>query len=379
MDFEFGDEQRLLRDSVERLLGARYDFEARRRHSAEPEGWSRAIWAQYAELGLLGLPFAEADGGFGGGAVETMLVMEAFGRALVLEPYLATVVLGGGILRHAAPPRLRAELVPEIAAGRLLLAFAQQERHSRYDLADVTTAASRDGEGWRINGEKSLVLHGDCAERLFVTARTSGSRRDRDGIGLFLVDADDAGVGRRGYPTQDAMRAAEIGFVNARGIALGDPEGALPAIERVVDAAIAALCAEAVGVMGAMHAATIDYLKTRKQFGRAIGEFQALQHRAVDMYVALELARSMALFATMTAEDPDAGERRRAIAAAKVQIGRSGRKIGQEAIQLHGGIGVTMEYVVGHHFKRMTMIDRMFGDADHHLATLATAGGLIAA
>ena len=379
MDFELGDEQRLLQDSVDRVMADRYDFEARKRHAAEPDGWSRAMWAQYAELGLLGLPFAESDGGFGGGPVETMIVMQAFGRALALEPYFATILLGGGLLRHAAPAAMRAELVPEIAAGKLLLAFAQQERGSRYDLADVTTTASRDGEVWRITGEKSLVLHGDCADRLLVSARTQGDRRDRVGIGLFLVDAADPGVARRGYPTQDGMRAAEIGFSNAAATALGDPAGALPAIKRVVDEAIGALCAEAVGVMTAMHAQTVDYLKTRKQFGRAIGEFQALQHRAVDMYVAVELARSMALFATMTVAEADPAERGRAIAAAKVQIGRSGRAVGQEAVQLHGGIGVTMEYVVGHHFKRMTMIERCFGDADHHLAALARAGGLIAA
>jgi pimeloyl-CoA dehydrogenase small subunit len=379
MDFELGDEQRLLKGTVDRLMADRYAFEARRNHAREPDGWSRALWAQFAELGLLGLPFAENEGGFGGGAVETMIVMEAFGRALVLEPYFATVVLGGGLLRHAASEALRQELVPKIAAGEMLLAFAQQERASRYDLADVTTAATRDGAAWRISGEKSLVLHGDCADRLLVTARVAGGQRERAGIGLFLVDASAAGVSRRSYPTQDAMRAAEITFANAPGEALGDPEGAFPAIERAVDEAIAALCAEAVGVMIAMQMQTLDYLRTRKQFGRAIGDFQALQHRAVDMYVQIELARSMAMFATMMAGEADAPERRAAVSAAKVQIGRAGRKVGQEAIQLHGGIGVTMEYGVGHHFKRMTMIDRMLGDVDHHLALVAQAGGLIAA
>jgi pimeloyl-CoA dehydrogenase small subunit len=379
MDFELGDEQRLLKETVGRLVADRYGFEQRKAYARESEGWSRALWSQYAELGLLGLPFAESEGGFGGSAVETMIVMEAFGRALVLEPYFATVVLGGGLLRRAAPEWMRRELVPKIAAGDMLLAFAQQERGSRYDLADVTTSATRDGDAWRISGEKNLVLHGDCAHRLLVTARVAGGQRERGGIGLFLVDASAAGVSRRVYATQDGMRAAEVTFENARAVVLGDPEGAYPVVERVVDEAIAALCAEAVGVMDAMQAQTVEYLKTRKQFGRAIGDFQALQHRAVDMYVQLELARSMALFATMMAGEEDAAERRASVSAAKVQIGRSGRKVGQEAIQLHGGIGVTMEYVVGHHFKRMTMIDRAFGDADHHLALLAQAGGLIAA
>ncbi len=221
------------------------------------------------------------------------------------------------------------------------------------------------------------MLHGDCADRLLVTARMSGARQDRDGIGLFLIDAAAPGITRRGYPTQDGLRAAEIDFAAAGpATPLGEPGQALGAIEQVVDEAIAALCAESVGVMAAMHEITLDYLKTRQQFGRPIGQFQALQHRAVDLLTAVEQARSMALFATMMATDPNPVERRRAISAAKVQIGRSGRQVGQEAIQLHGGIGMTMEYKVGHYFKRITMIDQMFGDADHHLATLAQLGGL---
>ncbi len=379
MDFDHTDEQRILRDSVDRLIQDRYGFEARRGFRAEPAGWSRAMWGQFAELGLLGLPFAEADGGFGGGPVEIAIVMEAFGRALVVEPYLATIVMSGSLLRHAASPEQRARLVPEIAAGERVLAFAQVERQSRYSLNDVTTTARREGDGWRLSGAKSLVLHGGAAGALLVTARTAGEHRERRGIGLFLVGAEAAGVSRRGYPTQDGLRAAEITFENAPAEALGDPAEALPILERAQDEVLAAVCAEAVGVMQAMHDMTLDYMKTRKQFGRAIGENQALQHRAVDMYVSLEQARSMSLYATMMASEPDPVERQRAMHAAKVQIGRSGRHIGQEAIQLHGGIGVTMEYAVGHHFKRMTMIERGFGDTDAHLAALARLGGLIAA
>ncbi|MBV8401279.1 MAG: acyl-CoA dehydrogenase family protein, partial [Acetobacteraceae bacterium] len=266
-----------------------------------------------------------------------------------------------------------------IAAGEMLLAFAQVEPQSRYDLADVATVASRDGEAWRLDGRKGVVLHGDCADSVIVTARVGGGQRERDGIGLFLVNAQTDGISRRGYATQDGLRAAEIELSGVRvgpeGV-LGPPGHALPMIERAVDQAIAALCADGVGVMASMHEMTLDYLKTRKQFGRAIGEFQVLQHRAADMYIALEQARSMALFATMMAAEADPRERRPAIAAAKIQIGRSGRKIGQEAIQLHGGIGMTMEYKVGHLFKRMTMIDVTFGDADAHLAALARTGGL---
>ena len=379
MDFDLNDDQTLLKDSVERLITDRYGFAQRRGYAAEPDGWSRAMWAQFAELGLLGLPFSEELGGFGGGPVETMIVAEAFGRGLVVEPYFTTVVLGGGLLRHAADAETQSALLPQVAAGELLLAFAHVERHSRYELNNVTTIARRDGARWRLEGEKGVVLHGDTANRLLVTARTSGGTRDRDGIGLFLVDVPGEGVSVRGYPTQDGMRAAEISLAGATGLPLGDPAAALPAVERVADEAIAYLAAESVGVMAAMHGLTVDYLKQRKQFGRAIGEFQALQHRAVDMYVLLEQARSMALLATMMAGEDDAAERHKIAAAAKVQVGRSGRKLGQEAVQLHGGIGVTMEYAVGHYFKRMSMIELLFGDADTHLAQLAEAGGALEA
>ena len=377
MDFDLNDEQRLLKDSVDRMIGDLYGFEARRGYRAQPDGWSREMWRQFAEQGLLGLPFAEDHGGFGGGPVEVAIVMEAFGRALVVEPYLATVVLCGGLLRHAASDGQLAGLVPAIAAGERVLAYAQAERQSRWSLNDVMTQAVPDGTGWRITGDKTLVLNGDSADVFLVTARTAGTHRERHGIGLFLVDA--ASVTRRGYPTQDGVRAAEVSFANAPAQAVGDPAEILPVLERVNDEVLAALCAEAVGVMDAMHALTVDYMKTRKQFGRAIGENQALQHRAVDMYVSLEQARSMAMYATMMVGEADVSERLRAMHAAKVQIGRSGRHIGQEAVQLHGGIGVTMEYAVGHHFKRMTMIERGYGDTDSHLAALARLGGLITA
>src|SRR6202040_507822 len=382
MDFSFTDERRLLKDSVERLLADRYSFEARQRFMDEPTGWSRALWQSYAELGLLGLPFEDRHGGVGGGPVETMIVMEAFGRALALEPFFATVVLAGGLLRLGADEAMRAALIPKIVVGDLLLPFAHAERQSRYALADVATAVRRDGEHYVLDGAKSLVIHGDCADKLIVSARLAGERRDRNGIALFVVDANAAGVSRRAYPTIDGLRAAEVTLTGVRVGAdriLGEPGKAFPLIAQVVDAAIAALAAEAVGAMAAMHEITVEYLKTRKQFGVPIGNFQVLQHRAAEMLIALEQARSMALFATMMAEEPDAIERRKAIAAAKVQIGRSGRFVGQQAVQLHGGIGITMEYKVGHYFKRVTAIDALFGDADHHLAELARLGGLIAA
>ena len=381
MDFDLTEEQSLLRDSVTRLLAHAYDFDARKAITASAEGRSPAVWAQLAEMGLLGLPFAEADGGFGGGPVETMIVMEAFGAALVVEPYLATVVLGGGFLRAAGNAAQKEALIPGIVAGERLLAFAQTERQARYDLCDIATTARRSGDGWILDGAKGVVLHGDSADTLVVSARTAGGQRDSGGIGLFLVPADAPGVERRGYPTQDGMRAAEISLAGVRvgpDAVLGDPEGGLAVIARVVDEAMAALCAEAVGAMAQSQALTLDYIKTRQQFGTAIGQFQALQHRAADMFVALEQARSMAMFATMMAHEPDADARSRAVAAAKVQIGRSGRFVGQQAVQLHGGVGMTMEYRIGHYFKRLAMIDTAFGDADPQLARLATAGGLAA-
>ena len=380
MDFDLSDEQRLLKDSVERFVADRYDFESRRKFMAEEAGWSRDNWARFAELGLLAVPFAEEDGGIGGGPVETMIVAEAFGRGLVVEPYLATIVLGGGVLRHAASAEQKAELVPQVVGGELTLALAQVERGSRYDLHHVETTARKDGDGWVIDGEKGIVLSGDAADKLIVVARTAGGTRDEDGIGLFLVDAKAPGVSRRGYPTQDGLRAAEIAFEKVKAEAvLGDPAKGLPVLRRVADEAIAALCAEAVGLMDRMRDITVDYIKTRKQFGVPIGTFQALQHRASDMVVAIEQARSMACYATMMAASDDAAERAQAVSAAKVQIGRSGRFVGQQAIQLHGGIAMTMEYNVGHYFKRMTMIETLFGDADHHLAKVAAGESLFAA
>jgi len=380
VDFDLSPEQQLVKDSVTRLLADRYGFERRKAYQASAEGWSRELWRQYAELGLLGLPFAEADGGFGGGPVETAIVMEAFGEALALEPYLASVTLAGGVLRRAANDRQRAALIPQLAAGELLIAFAHSEPQARYDLHDVGVSAKRDGDVFVVDGAKALVLHGDSAQKLIVSARTGGERRDREGVGLFLVAADAPGVSRRGYRTQDGARAAEVMLEGVRVSAadvIGDPSAGLSVIEDVADGAIAALCAEAVGAMQEALKLTVEYLKTRKQFGVTIGSFQALQHRASDMLVALEQARSMAAFAAMMASEENRSERRRALSAAKIQIGQSARFIGQQAIQLHGGMGMTMEMKIGHLFKRLAMIERQFGDVDHHLALLTARGGQI--
>jgi pimeloyl-CoA dehydrogenase small subunit len=382
MDFELSAEQELLRDNVARLMKDRYGFEARRSYQASPHGWSEALWRDYAEMGLLGAPFAEADGGFGGGAVETMVVMEQFGKALALEPYIQTVVLCGALLKHGASEQQRAELIGAIAAGDLRLSFAQLERQSGYDLNDVAVSAVKDGGGgFVLNGEKTLVGQGDSADKVIVSARVKGERRDRDGIGLFLVDANAPGLTRRGYPTQDGQRGAEIGFADVRVAphdVLGRPDGALPVIERAVDETIAALAAEALGAMSEALAMTVDYLKTRKQFGVTIGSFQALQHRAADMTVALEQARSMMYLAAMAAGEDDAKERAKTMSAVKAQIGRSAKFIGQQAVQMHGGIAMTYEYKVGHLFKRLTMIDTAYGDADVHIRRLAERDSLFA-
>jgi pimeloyl-CoA dehydrogenase small subunit len=379
MDFDLTEDQLLLTQTLDRLLADHYDFERRKSYASSALGWSREQWQRYAEMGLLGLPFAEADGGLGGGAIETMLIMEAFGRSLVLEPYLATVLLGGGLLQECARAEQRAELIPSIIAGERLLAFAHAESRSRYHLFDVDTRARRDGSGWIIDGHKRHVLHGDCADQLLISARIAGERRDRSGIGLFLVDAGARGVERRGYVMQDRMRAADIELAGVRvdaGAALNAEGTALPAIERVIDRALAALCAEAVGVMGRAQEITVEYLKVRRQFGALLGSFQALQHRAVDMLVLTEQARSMAMYAAMMCENPNPAERSRAMAAAKVQIGKSGKFVGEQAIQLHGGIGVTEECQVGHYYRRLTMIEILFGDRHFHLSALARSGGL---
>jgi pimeloyl-CoA dehydrogenase small subunit len=374
MDFDLTEEQRLLGDSVDRLLADTYTFEKRKSYLSEPEGWSRGLWSQYAELGLLGLPFAEEYGGFGGGGIETMLVMQALGRVLALEPYLSTIVLSGTALRLAGNTALQSGLLPQVAEGKLTIAFAHGERQARYDLSDVLTTAKPKGGGWVIDGAKSVVTHGDSADKLIVSARTGGDRGDAKGIALFLVDAKANGVARRAYRLRDGMGAAEItlaGVEVGRDALLCEAGAAYPVIERVAEAGIAATAAEAVGAMEAMQKMTLEYLKTRQQFGRAIGDNQALQHRATEMFVALEQGRSLAMLAAMMVEEPDAAERQRNMAMVKAGVGQAARFVSQNAVQLHGGIGMTEEYAVGHYFRRCMVIEHTFGDTAHHLSRLA--------
>jgi pimeloyl-CoA dehydrogenase small subunit len=375
MDFDLTEDQRLLQESFGKLLAARYgDFTQRKSYLAHPNGFDPATWAEYAEAGILALPFPEAQGGFGGGAVETMLVMEAIGGALALEPYLTSNILCGEIIQHGGNDPLAQNWVPLLAEGKKILALAQTERGARYDLHDISLAARKDGDDYLLEGEKSIVIGGGAADAFIVSARTAGNRRDKTGISLFLVEAGSPGLSRRSYPTQDGTQAAELSFAQVRVPAanlLGGLNEGLPLLSRAVDIATAGLCAEAVGAMQAIVALTVSYLKTRKQFGVPIASFQVLQHRAVDMQIMLEQARSMAIYAALMASEADPAARHQAIASAKVQIGRSAKFIGQQATQLHGGIGMTMEYQSGHYFKRLTMIEQQFGDADHHLRNLA--------
>ena len=374
MDFSYSTEQTLLKDSVERFLRDAYAFETRRELVASDEGFSRDNWALFAELGWLGMALPEEFGGSDGSAVETMIIMEVIGRGRMLEPYLASVGLGAGLVSREASPAQRREILPALVQGKLLLAFAYAEPQSRFALNDVEVSAARDGEGYLIRGRKSVVFHAAAADKVVVSARTGGGARDADGISLFIVENGCAGLARRDYRTVDGLRASDLEFdavrVGAEAL-IGTPDAALPLIERAIDHGIAAVCAEAVGAMAVLLEATNEFLTTRRQFGRPIGDFQVLQHRAVDMFMAAEQARSMALMATLKLDEEEAA-RKKALSAAKVQIGKAGRFVGQQAVQLHGGMGMTDELSVGHYFKRLTMIDTLFGNVDHHLERFAS-------
>ncbi|MGD0107555.1 MAG: acyl-CoA dehydrogenase family protein [Rhodopila sp.] len=378
MDFEPSDDQRLLVESVSRMLGDTYSFAQRKGYMALPEGYSPAVWSQFAELGLLGLPFAEEYGGFGGSAQEVMLVMQAFGRVLVLEPYFPTVVLAGTAVNVAGSATQKTAILPAIAEGSLKLAFAHSERQARYDLTDVVTTAKRNGSGWVLDGSKTVVAHGEAAGKILVSARTGGDRYDEEGITLFLVDAKASGVVRRGYLSRDDTRAADISLSNVsvtEADVLGDVGRGLPVIRRVIEAGIAATAGETVGAMEAMNEMTLEYSKTRVQFGNPIGSYQVVQHRLADMFMAQEQGRSMAMLATMSIDSPDDDKRSHDIALAKVGIAQAGRYVSQSAVQLHGGIGMTEEYAVGHYFRRCMVIERLFGDPAYYLNKLAAEVG----
>lgn len=369
MDFNFTEEQQMVRDGLSRLVREQYDWETRRKAIASGAGWRPEIWANLAELGILGMPFSEEDGGFGGGAVDAMIVMEEFGKGLVVEPFVPTVVCAGGFLKHAGTAAQKEEHIGGIVSGERVFAFAYAEPKGRYDYADLETNAKKDGSGWTLNGHKAVVFGAPWASHLVVTARTGGERRDRSGVSVFVLAKDTPGVTTRDYETVDGRRASEVYFENvalpAEALIGAEGEG-LALIELVTDEAIAALCAEACGAMKVAHAMTVEYSRQRKQFGVPIGSFQVLQHRMVDMYTAYEQAVSLTYLATLRLGAEEV-ERKKAVSAAKVGVGQAARLIGQEAVQIHGGNGVTDEYAIGHYFKRLTIFDSEFGNVDHHL------------
>jgi len=375
MNFDYNEEQQLLADSIRRFIAKDYDFETRKKIVASAEGASADVWRTFAEMGLLGIPFASAHGGFGGGAIDLMSVMEAIGEGLVVEPFLCTVGLAGQLVARGGSEAQRNALLPAIVEGRLKMAFAHTENGARYDLAHVAATARPAGKVWLLDGEKRVVLGAPLADKLVVSARTSGKTADAKGISLFLVDRAAAGVSLRPYATLDEMRAADVvlkGVEVGADALLGKEGEAGPLIEEAVDFATALMCAEAVGAMKHANDATLEYLKTRKQFGVPIGTFQALQHRMVDMVIAAEQARSMACLACAKVDgEKDARERARLVSAAKVKIADACRQVSQESIQLHGGMGMTEELKVSHSFRRLTMIAQQFGDAEHHLARFA--------
>ncbi len=373
MDFSFNDVQEMLADSVAKFIANDYDFDTRQAHAGSDRGFSQDAWETFAELGWTAVPFSEADGGLDGGPVETMLLMQNFGRGLVVEPYLANIVLAGGILRRVASDAQKADWLHPLIGGELQAALACTEPHQGYEIASIRTQATQDGDGWILNGAKGVVLNGGNADLLIIPARTSGAESDTGGITLFGVMADAQGVGVRAYPTVDGHQAAEIKLDGVRvgsASVLGKVDEGYDALAATLDDATLAVCAEAVGIMQIMTEKTVEYTKSRVQFGVPISSFQALQHRMVDMLTACEQSYSLLLWATMAAADGTA-DAERAISAIKYQVGTAGKKVGQEAVQLHGGMGVTWELDVAHYFKRLTAIGQVFGSADWHLDKLA--------
>ncbi len=370
MDFTLSDEQTLLEESVARFIQNDYPFDQRQKLARSELGFDPDHWRLFAELGWLGVPFTEADGGFGGGAVEAMLLAENFGKGLLLEPYLATVVLAGGALKLGGSAAQKNRYLKGIIDGSLQGALAFAEPQARFNLANVATTAEASGDGFVLNGHKAVVLNGPAADFLIVSARTHGAARDRDGVSLFVVDTDQDGVERRSYPTVDNSRAAEITFKDltlGADALVGEQNGGAALLEQVIDEATLAVGAEAVGCMEVLYKDTVEYCKNRVQFGQPIGKFQVLQHRMVDMFMEHEQSKSLMYMAAMRMDEGYGPQAQKAVSAFKVQVGQSGRFVGQSAVQLHGGMGMTDELNIGHYFKRLTVIDTLFGNTEHHL------------
>lgn len=366
MDLSYTETQEMLRDMLARFLADTYDFETRRKMIARPEGRDPGIWRALAtELGILSAPFSEAHGGMGGGAIENAIIMEELGKVIAIEPYLQTVVIGGGALK-AAGGALAEATIPQVIGGDAIIAFAYAEPKGRYDLAAIATTAKKDGAGYTLNGHKAVVYAAPWASHLLVTARTGGSGCEREGVELFLIDANASGVSRRDYQTVDGFSASEVYFENVSVPGEALLAGGIDLIERVVDEAIVGICAEASGVARKLHEGTLEYSKQRKQFGLPIGKFQVLQHRMADMMIEAEQIASMTLMATLKLDEP-AAARKAAVSMAKAKVARGVKFVGQNAVQTHGGIGITDELAIGHYFKRATMIEGQFGTADWHL------------
>ena len=374
MNFELSDEQKMMQQSVERFVQANYDLNTRISLSSDNLGYSNDYWKSMAELGWLGLPFDESDGGFGGNQIDVLVIMEQFGKGLVLEPYLASVVMGGGALKKGGTESLKNEILPGLVDGTKQLSFAYAEQQSRFDLEDVITSARKEKDTFILNGQKSMVQNAEAADHIVIAARTSGGQIDENGITLFLVDASSEGLSMDNFPTVDGLRASEITLknvsVNADRV-VGNVDEGFEILQSVANDAILALSAEAVGAMEVLYKDTVEYTQQREQFDHPMSEFQVLQHRMVDMFMEYEQCKSMLYRATMeSVQDPKAAQR--TIHGLKHLIGKSGLFVGENAVQLHGGMGVTEELRIGHFFKRLLVIDSMFGNADHHLQKFTT-------
>ena len=369
MNFELSEEQKMIQQSVERFVQENYDLTNRVKISSEDPGYSKEYWGSMADLGLLGLAFDEEDGGFGGNQIDTLVLMEQFGKGLVLEPFLANIVLGGGIIKRAASPAIKESIIPSLMEGKLQITLAYAEEQSRFDIEDVATAAREEDGGFVINGKKSMVLNAESADKIIVVTRTSGSQVDENGISLFIVDASSEGVEKQNFPTVDVLRASEITFEDVKVSSealVGEKDKGFKILQAVVNDAILALSAEAVGAMEVLYKDTVEYTQQREQFDHALSDFQVLQHRMVDMFMEYEQCKSLLFRATLeTVEDPDLAQR--TVHALKHLIGKSGIFVGESAVQLHGGMGVTEELRIGHFFKRLLVIDSQFGNADFHL------------
>ena len=369
MDFTFNEEQSLIQDQVDQFVQKEYDWETRQSLSNSELGFGEDNWKKFAELGWLGISVSEDSGGFGGSAIESMLIMEAFGKGLVVEPFLETVIMAGGLIDDYGSNQQKSSFLEPAIAGEMHLALAYAEPQSRFNLSDVVTEAKADGDNFIINGYKSVVMNGPSADQIIVSARTSGTQLDENGISLFIIDANSSGLDKTNYKTVDGRRASDLTFENvsvSKENLIGDQDKGFEILDSAIDKAILAISAEAVGAMEVLYKTTVEYTKTREQFGTAIGKFQVLQHRMVDMFMEYEQCKSLLYMATMKHEEK-AEDAKKAISGLKYQVGKAGKFIGQQAVQLHGGMGVTDELNVGHYFKRLTTVGTIFGNTDYHL------------